>query len=307
MLYPRIKQLGKKLHFKRTDNKIVGTVKNSFVKICDGIGFKSLEITFAEDMQNDKKISEILVAHRVTAKICTWQHTMLTITFREIFLPYSLKKIVALMAALTDYAYEKNPTALIHCESCGLHSAVQLYTTGVAESLLCLDCYRRKQDELSYQREQDDAAGNHYLAGALGAVLFALPGVAVTALLFIFLDMVAAVSAVLYSALALKGYKVFKGRMTKRAAVIIPAVTVGMTVFGMWASYFVSVLKEIYSQYHTVAFRVALEVMLLPELQHELVKGIILALIVCSFFIFVNFFSLLREGSSNSIRPAREI
>jgi hypothetical protein len=52
----------------------------------------------------------------------------------------------------------------------------------------------------------------NYFSGFIGALLFAIPGIIVTILFFVFFNKLAAVSALVYIIFGIKSYKIFKGK-----------------------------------------------------------------------------------------------
>jgi hypothetical protein len=213
MLWPGIKKLGKELNLKRTDSEVVGFVKNCFVKMYDGRNMKILEL-YVPEMSDDDKNNIIKKLESRKIKKYEWIPNGVKIVFIEIFVPYSLKKIKELLDECINYFSNKYPTQKPQCQHCGQLNETYIYCINNVSLIICKDCHNQLEKTTQNENlEQQNVKGN-YLLGFTGAILFAIPGILLTVLFFVFLESLAAFSAIVYIYLGTIGYKKFKGKIS---------------------------------------------------------------------------------------------
>jgi hypothetical protein len=303
MLWPGIKKLGKELSLKRTDSEVVGIIRNCFVKMYDGNQIKVLELYVPEIDDDDKNfILKNLESNKV--KRYEWLPKGVKIIFTEVFLPYSIKKIKDLLDGLLKYFSYKYPDQRPQCQHCGQQNETEICCINNVSLIVCNDC--REQIERNMQNEiteQQQIKGN-YLLGLLGAILFSIPGILLTILFFVFFNRLAAISAVIYIILGVKGYKVFKGKISPVGAVIIVIAGLIMVAVGVIVSYSVLILKEM----ETLNISVLIFILKMPEVQKELISNIVISYIVSSFYFVLQLNQMFKEWKKQKslLRP-REI
>jgi len=303
MLWPGIKKLGKELNLKRTDSEVVGIIRNCFVKMYDGNQIKVLELYVPEIDDDDKNfILKNFESNKI--KRYEWLPKGVKIIFTEVFLPYSIKKIKDLLDGLVKYFSNKYPDQRPQCQHCGQQSDTEICCINNVSLLVCNDC--REQIERNMQNEiteQQRIQGN-YLLGFFGAILFSIPGILLTILFFVFFNSLAAISAVIYVILGIKGYKVFKGKISPVGAVIIVIAGLIMVAVGIIVSYSVFLLKEI----KTIDIDVLILILKMPEIQKELISNIVISYIVSSFYFVMQLNQMLKEWKKQkSLLKPREI
>jgi hypothetical protein len=140
--------------------------------------------------------------------------------------------------------------------------------------------------------------------GFIGALLFSIPGIIVTVIFFVFLDRLAAVSALIYVVLASKGYKMFKGKVSPIGALITILVGIIMIGIGMFVAYAVLIFKEL----KAVDFDMLMFILGMPEVGRELLMNIVLSYVISGIYIVVQLFQMMKEWKfSKTIKEAREI
>jgi len=303
MLWPGIKKLGKELNLKRTDSEVVGIIRNCFVKMYDGNQIKVLELFVPEIDDNDKNfILKNLETNKI--KRYEWLPKGVKIIFTEIFLPYSIKKIKSLLDGLVKYFSNKYPDQRPQCQHCGQQNETEICCINNVSLLVCNDC--REQIERNMQNEitEQQKVKDNYLLGFLGAILFSILGILLTILFFVFFNRLAAISAVIYIILGIKGYKVFKGKISPVGAVIIVIAGLIMVAVGVIVSYSVFLLKEM----KVIDIDLLIFVLKMPEIQKELISNIVISYIVSSFYFVLQLNQMLREWKKQKslLRP-REI
>jgi hypothetical protein len=303
MLWPGLKKLGKELGLKRTNSEIVGTLKNCFVKMFDGTNMKVLEIFSPQMDDADKaRIESILKENKV--KKHDWLDNGVRIVFYEHFRPYSTVKIRNLLNVLVEYFSQKYPDNLPQCQNCGIQKEAEAYSIGNESKYICGDCLKKLEKNINNEYWEYKELPANYLSGFIGALLFAIPGVIVTILFFVFLNRLAAVSTLVYIALGIKGYKLFKGKITPLGAFIVIIVGLIMIGVGTIAAYSILIFKEI----KTIDMDLLKQILKMPEVEKELRTNIILSYVVSSFFIVFQLFQMTKEWRFlKKIQKAREI
>jgi len=303
MLFPGIKKLGKELNLKRTDSEVVGLIKNCFVKMYDGRNMKILEL-YVPEMDDDDKNNIIKKLEARKIKKYEWVSSGVKIIFIETVVPYSIKKIKELLDELVNYFNNKYPAQKPKCQHCGQQNETDIYCINDASLLICNDCYNKAERAAQNENmEQNNIKGN-YLFGFIGALLFAVPGILLTVLFLVYLNRLAAVSAVAYISLGIIGYVKFKGKKSPAGAVIVIIAALLMVGVGVIAAYAVLIFKEL----KEINFDSLIFLFKVPEIQKELVTNLILSYIVSSMFIFFKFYQIFKEWKNKkSIQKPREI
>ena len=303
MLYPGVKKLGKELGFKRTNNEAVGMMRNCFVKLYDGRNMKLLEIFVPQIFDADKEqIEEILKQDKV--KRYEWFNNSIKITFPEYFRPYSMSKIKNILISITDHFYRKYPEEIPQCHDCGEQKRAEAYYIGNVTKFLCSDCFRTAERTTNEKFNEYQQEPNNYFRGFIGALLFAIPGILVTILLFIFLERLAAISALLYIVLGMKGYKLFKGKTTPLGALIVILTGILMIAVGIIITYSVFIMKEI----KTTDLNLVILILKVPEIRRDIILNIGLSYVISAFFIIVQLIQMMKEWRFlKNIQKAGEI
>jgi hypothetical protein len=315
MLWPGIKKLGKELRLKRTDSEVAGIIKNCFVRMYDGNQIKVLELYVPIIDDDDKNnIIKRLEANKI--KRYEWLPDGIKIIFVEIILPYSTEKIKQLLDELVKYFSNKYPDQKLQCQHCGQQNETDVYCVNNAPLLLCHDCYRQTEKDIQNENtEQQNVKGN-YLLGFIGAVLFSLPGILLTVLLFVFFEMMTALSAVVYIILGTIGYKKFKGKTSPAGAVIIVITGLIMIAVGITIAYSVLILREISNELEIINFDILKEVIKIifktifeePEVRKELLTNIVLSYFVSGIYFVYQLNKMVKEWKNQkSIQKLKEI
>ena len=303
MLWPGLKKLGKELGLKRIDSEVVGIIKNCFVRMYDGSNIKVLEMCLPELDGNDKEnIAEKLKANKI--KSYEWLTRGVKITFREIIAPYPIKKIRNLLDQFIDYFWNKYPHQIPPCQQCGEQKESDAYCINNMPVFVCDKCYEKIENDLENEnREQQYVEGN-YLFGFMGALVFSIPGIMLTIILFVFLNRLAAVSALLYVFLGIKGYKKFRGKTSPFGAFVVIFAALIMVTVGVFLSYSVMILREI----GEIDIDLLLLVLKFPEVQREMMINIVLSYLVSSVYFVFQIIQMAKEWKNlKRIYKAKEI
>jgi hypothetical protein len=296
MLWPGIKKLGKELQLKRTNREAVGMVRNCFIKLFDGQNMKVLELFVPEINDSDKEyITEKLKINKV--KKYEWPENGVRVIFNEYFLPYSINKIKAILTDFAEYFSLKYPNQKLHCQKCGIPKDLEVCCIDAISLAVCEDCYKSFENEINDRNLENKYAPTNYLAGFLGSLLFSIPGILVTILLFVFLNTLAAVSSVLYVILGIKGYKKFNGKVSRSGVIIIILSTIIMVGLGIVISYSVFIFKEL----KTIDFDMLFYILRMPEVQREILQNMALSYVISGFYLIVQMIQLMKEWKTEKV------
>ena len=304
MLWPGIKKLGKELNLKRTDSEITGKVKNCFVRAYDGHNKKELEL-YVPEMDDDDKNNIVTKLESKKIKKYEWLSNGVRLTFVELVRPYSIKKIREILEELVNYFSNKYPAQSPSCQHCGQQNETDVYCVNNNASLLiCNDCYRQMERDIQNENTENKNTEGNYLMGFIGAILFAIPGILATVLIFVFLDRLVAISALIYIILGIKGYKTFKGKISPVGAVIVIIAGLIMVALGVIAAYSVVIFREL----EMINFSLLIYILKMPDVYKELIYNIALSYLVsCLYFVFQLNQMLKEWKNQKSIQKAREI
>jgi len=303
MLWPGIKKLGKELELKRTDSEVVGKIKNCYVKMYDGQNKKILELLVPQLNDSDKEyIESKLTANKV--KRHEWFEYGVRIIFNEYVVPYPTKKIKDILIGFTDHFSAAYPGQMSRCQRCGEAKDLDACHIGGVSLFTCDACYEAAEKEIADIALEQEYAPSNYLRGFLGALLFSVPGVLVTVIFFVFLNRLAAISAVLYVLLGMMGYKKFKGKISRMGAIIIIASTLIMVAVGIVVSFAVLILKEL-GAFDIDALLYFLKV---PEIQREIIQNIVTSYVVSGFYLVFQIIQMMKEWKpEKTLKRARYI
>lgn len=307
MLWTGLRKLGKELDFERTDSEAAGMLKNCFVKMYDGKNLKAVEL-YTPQMEDDDKdyIVKKLEANKI--KKHEWQQNGIKIEFAEYFIPYSISKIKDLLNELVNYFAVKYPAQKPPCQHCGLQNKTEIYDLNNVSMLICNDCYKHFEKTIQDENAEREYIPNNYLRGFIGALLFAIPGILLAVLLFVFLNSLAAVSAIAYIFLGILGYKKFKGKITPVGAIIIIIAGLIMVGIGTTVAYSVYILQLLYKEIGFIYIDRLFEVLKMPEIQKELMTNIVISYLVSGIFFALQLNNMLKEWKGvKSIKSLRKI
>ena len=303
MLWPGIFKLGKELELKRIDLEVVGMIKNCFVKLYDGRNMKVLEL-FAPEINDADKEHIINRLNETKVKKFEWLEYGIKIIFNEYLRPYSIKKIKSIIIDICDYFSEKYPGQKLHCQKCGNLNDLDVYSYGTASLAVCADCQKSSEIEIENINTETRYAPDNYFSGFIGSLLYSIPGILATIVMFVFLNALAAISSVLYVFLGIKGYKKFKGKTTRFGAFLIILSTLIMVGLGIILSYCVYIIKEL----GIFDIDMLIYILKIPEVQQEIIKNIAVSYVVSGVYLIFQLIKLMREWKTEiTIKKAQEL
>ena len=300
MLFPGVKKLGKSFGLVRSSSVAMGNIDNSYMRLYDGNNQKVLEFFFPKlKIQDKNEISELLKRNKI--KKHEWSGDTVIITFTEYLKPYPVNNIKNIITQLSNYSSIHYPNEKVACQKCNLSTEASSYSLGNASLYLCNDCFKNLEFELANKKSDYESIPKNYFIGTIGALLFSIPGIIVTALVFVFLNRIAALSAVIYVLLATKGYLFLKGKTDKIGALILTITGLVLSYFGILISYSTMIL------YKTKSISYTFELLQNTEIQKEMKINIYIGLFVCSLFLVFNLVTLLSEWKFPVLKKAKEI
>jgi hypothetical protein len=281
----------------------------------DGYNMKVLEL-YVPQMDDDDKSNIIKKLEIRKIKGYTWSSNGVKIIFTEIVIPYSVKKIRELLDELINYFSNKYPAQKPQCQHCGQQNETNIYCINNAALIICNDCYRQIDKTTQNENQEQQNIKGNYLSGFIGAILFALPGILITAPLFVFLESISAISAVVYVILGTIGYKKFKGKISPIGVVIIVIAALIMVAVGIIISYSIVILREISKDLEIINFIMFINIVKyilktifeMPEVRKELLTNIFLSYLFSGIFLVFHLNNMLKEWKNQkSVYKPREI
>ena len=192
------------------------------------------------------------------------------------------------------------------CENCGAQeslSLIQLSTRADAINT-CNNCSQGILSEISSTNAAADARSNNYGMGILGALLFALAGVALWVIIAMF-DFIAGIAGYAISYLAYLGYKKAGGKVNRTAVVIIVIMSLLLVLVSTYLSLSIIIAREGVT-FLDAFLGLPLVMAEYPDLAAEFLKilGIgVLFTLAASYQLFRN---MAREGSKATARIIRQ-
>ena len=174
---------------------------------------------------------------------------------------------------------------------------------------MCSSCARRLETKIENAYEDFRLQPNNYLQGSIAAIVFSIPGILVTFILFL-LGRIAGASGLIYFYLSQKGYVWAKGKMNKIGVLIISLISSVYTAVGVYLSYIAVIIKEVlklpeikgYPIFEIV--KLSFESVKEPEVKKELLTNIYLSLFLCGICILINMIQLLKSTGKVKIKKA---
>jgi hypothetical protein len=300
MLFPGIRKIGKELGLKRTSDAAVGMVSNTYVTLYDASNLKVADLRFPY-IDSDFVTETEALLHEGGHKRFVWIDQTLRLEFQEIFKPFPVRKIKDLVVRLAKVNEGRFPGERSKCSLCGQSPDVETYFSGNDTYILCESCSIKTDGEIRKTGGEFRAAPGHYLRGAFSGLAAALPGILVTTAFFIFLNHLAAVSAMIYVALGAWGYKKAGGKTDGIGAIILGVLTIVMIAVGIVISYVFNLW------YLAKSIGTALQALGESRVQNELLLNIFVGLIVSSFYLAFQFWEMAKTWKVPLLRKAYAI
>ena len=312
MVFPGLSKLGQELNFKNNKKFFYGFVKSSYVMFGDGMGFKQLWFTFPHELDEEDK-NKILSWKKkgYASKINLLQKDPLNVMmmFSENFVPFKISKIKEIIDDLSDYFQTKYPESKPKCagENCTAESNLDFYSVDGIPLPLCPSCIKRMENDAENALEEQKLQPDNYVKGAVFALLFSIPGILLTFILFM-LGKIAGVSGLAYYYLSQKGYLWAKGKLNKIGVIIISLSSFIFTAIGTFVSYVAYIVIEVMKNPLAIglsvidAIKVTFNTVLTnDEVTRELLANILLSLFLCGICIIANMVQSLKNTGKTKI------
>ena len=130
------------------------------------------------------------------------------------------------------------------CQMCARPGQAEACYVGGAVVHLCPSCYAQAQQGKAVEQANNANTRENPAAGAVGALMGSLVGVACIVLLSQ-LGYVAALSGLVMAVCALKGYEMLGGKLTKKGVAIASVLMLAMTYFGDRIDWAIIVVREL--------------------------------------------------------------
>ena len=226
-----------------------------------------------------------------------WLEYGVRIIFNEYFFPYSINRIKNVLMDFTEYFSAKYSNQKLHCQKCNNSNDLETYCIDNITLVICEDCSKLIETEIYNINMENIHKPTNYLSGFIGSLLFSTPGIILTVLFFVFFNRLAAASSVLYVFLGIKGYKKFKGKVSKFGVFVIIMSTIIMVCFGIVVSYSILILKEL----KTLDIDMVIQILKMPEVKRELLMNIVLAYVISGFYLIFQIFQMIKEWKTEKV------
>lgn len=138
----------------------------------------------------------------------------LKLTFKTNFIIHdTIERIEKTVSLVKKYPLKKYEHEKYKCEECHEESKIEAYS--IQKTFLvfyCENCYNETKIELEKAKQKYKNIKGNYFKGAIGAIIFSIPGLIVWYLLEKHLGLFSTISPILVSILNIKGYEYFLGK-----------------------------------------------------------------------------------------------
>ena len=301
------------LGFKRTGNFVYGFLKNSYVLFAQADGAKMLWFGFPVELdESDKQAIQSWEKKDYAKKVEFAGDGSIDVemTFKESILSAKDDKIKEVIEGVTGYFADKYPEARLKCSGadCSCDSNLEVYEVDGLPMPMCAECAKKLGEDIDEAYEELERQPGNYLIGFLGAVLFSIPGILVTFLLFM-LGKIAALSGIVYYFLAQKGYIWFKGKFDKLGVVIVSLTSLLFVVIGTYVSYIASVVVELCKDDATSeglsvseAISSAFDLVKIPDVEEELLSNIYMSLFICGIIVVIYAYGAFKSTGKPTVK-----
>lgn len=314
MVFPGLKKLSQEFGFKNNGTYFYGFINNTYVIFADGANQKNVSFRFPIELDEDDKKKILSWKRKGYAKSIDFfddQSFDVYIVFTEYFLPFKISKIKEVIEEITGYIKQKYPQEKSKCsgDNCIETDGVNIFDIDGIPLPMCSSCAKRLETKIENEYEDFRLQPNNYLQGSIAAIVFSIPGILVTFILFLS-GRIAGASGLVYFYLSQKGYVWAKGKMNKIGALIVSLISLLYTAVGVYLSYIAVIVKELlklpeikgYPIFELV--KLSLESVKKPEVKKELLTNIYLSLFVCGTCILISMIQLLKSTGKIKIKKA---
>lgn len=314
MVFPGLKKLSKEFGFKNNGTYFYGFINNTYVMFADGMNQKNVSFRFPIELNEDDKQKILSWKRKGYAKSIDFfddQSFDVYIVFTEYFLPFKISKIKEVIEDITGYIKQKYPQEKSKCsgDNCIETDGLNIFDIDGIPLPMCSSCAKRLETKIENAYEDFRLQPNNYLQGSIAAIVFSIPGILVTFILFL-LGRIAGASGLIYSYLSQIGYVWAKGKMNKIGVLIISLISLVYTAVGVYLSYIAVIVKEVlklpeikgYPIFEIV--KLSFESVKEPEVKKELLTNIYLSLFLCGICILIDMFQLLKSTGKVKIKKA---
>lgn len=315
MLFPGLRKLKNQYGLKSKSHALYGFHKNCFIQIFDRPGKKELWIDFPvkldeEDLTKIESWQRKGYATELTCISDENKDGCFIMEFKEQFVSFKVAKIAEIIDDLTNYIAAKYPNTHKKCRgkdcTAPAGTPIDIYDLYGIPTHLCQECATKYQKKIEEANEAFEKMNDNYLLGAAAAIVFCIPGLLVSTF-FIFLGRLAAVTCLVYFALAKTGYNWAKGKWDKIGALILGTISLAYTVWGTIVGTLFSIMWEISKKEEFAEtsigerFDFSIKILKEPEVQANLTKDQTFMLTLCSIGLIALLYSQLRFSGKSKI------
>jgi len=273
---------------------------------------KGYEELLLKSVRKNPTMHNIWMLHRCYIDEDNPLHSKFSLLIKEIKEDKSVSsKIKEVIDDITGYIKQKYPQEKSKCsgDNCTATDGLNIFDVDGIPVPMCSSCAKRLETKINNAYEDFRLQPNNYLQGSIAAIVFSIPGILVTFILFL-LGRIAGASGLIYFYLSQKGYVWAKGKMNKMGVLIISLISLVYTAVGVYLSYIAVIIKEVlklpeikgYPIFEIV--KLSFESVREPEVKRELLTNIYLSLFLCGICILLNMIQLLKSTGKVKIKKA---
>ena len=302
MIYPRIKKIARQNGWHRTKNAVFGLYKDYFFTMGDGQGFKFITAIIPET--DDEKIAQIGGVLEKNRKVLgfdelIFEERTVSVTFKESVMSakesvlYEMLEFFAQIFDSLDFPKQNC------CDLCSSKDNFDYYVYQEQPMMLCKSCHMEFVNDLNTSVAEFQQEEKNYLQGTLGAIVFSLPGVVLWVILAVYVGIISALMAVVFTFLAIKGYEKFGGKWGRLTPLLLILVNIILVIVSNYAT----VIYELFIS----DYGINLQILRSPEMAEFLTNNILFSLLVCGLAWIYVLFQMWKGFKHPKIEPAKPV
>lgn len=300
MIYPKIRKIARQNGWHRTKDAVFGLYKDYFFTMGDGYGFKFITAVIPET--DDEKIAQIGGVLEKNRKILGFYELMfeertITVTFKESFAPTKESVLYEMLEFFVQIFDSLNFPKQNCCDLCSSKNNFDYYTYQQQPVMLCKSCHTEFVNDINASIAEFQTEEKNYLQGIFGAIVFSLPGVVLWVILSVYIGIISALMAVVFTFLAIKGYEKFGAKWGRLTPLLLILVNIVLVIISNYASVIYTLFISDYG--------INLQILRSPEMTEFLTKHILFSLLVCSLAWVYFLFQMWKGFKSPKIEPAK--
>lgn len=302
MIFPGIKKISRKLSLYRSNNQTFGLYNNYFIRLGDGYNCKYAIIEFEEiDIAKSNLLTTLIKNKKKRFKFKHFEITRKSISYKfsELIKHFSVKLLKRVVEITIKILQENNIKGSNKCHKCNKNDKISFYHFKSNGLKLCNTCIAELNIEQQKKKEEYINEDKNYGKGILGFLLFGLPGIILGIILYIFLNRIAAVTALVICGLGFRGYLFFGGKNGKFTAAIVSILTIIYVIIGSFLNVYFLLLRSGF-EYNLIIKTILNSPKLINGIKINIIISIIMSLLIIIpytiYFIYCSIFPTYKDA-----------